>query len=118
MMSYMLRPALKKYEPAERLKHEREESLVERILSETCFILGTDRKSVLSKRRDKELCMTRHITTFLWRRHLAMSHKEVVKRLGRTDHTSSVNSMKQMRNWLATEPELHMTINLIENKIQ
>ncbi len=114
MISYMLRPALRKYA----ISQERNESLIEKIFNETCITLGTDKKKVLGRGRYKELCMTRHITTFLWKKHLKMTHKEAGKRLGGRDHTTSINSLKQMKGWLETEPDLHMTINLIENKIQ
>lgn len=94
-----------------------QKNMPHRIYDIVCDFYGMDKKAVLSKNRRKNLAMCRHITAYFLRRYTNMNLKEVGAFLGNRDHTTILNSVKQMKGWMQTDESLSRDIDAIRSLI-
>lgn len=89
-----------------------------RILNVVCEYYGVDPNLVASKRRHKNLCMSRHVTTYFIRSLTNMGYNEIGKLLGGRHHTTQINSMRQLRGWLEADTVLNEQIEEIRTTLK
>jgi len=63
------------------------------------------------------LCMCRHVSVYFLRRYTNMSLKEIGILMGNRDHTTAMNSLRQMYGWLKTDEELASQLRTIQAMI-
>src|SRR5689334_8976580 len=110
-MSYMLYAGLR-YKPKNVLLTRFD--VANKILDTVCAFYGVSKDLVLGGRRDRPICMCRHVTCYLLRNHTDLKLKEIGKLLGERDHTTIMNSVRVMWGWLRTEDELSDQVKRIE----
>lgn len=95
-------------------KFKIEEKKVEDIFNVVLYYYGETRDDILRKCRKERLVHVRQVISFLIRRHTSVTLKGVADILGYKDHTTIVNSCRQIENAIDSNPRIRDDIKTIE----
>ncbi len=78
---------------------------------------GINPDDITSKKRNSEYVQPRHIAMYLCREITSTSLVNIGKIMGKRDHTTVMNGIKNISERIKTDPELKNRIEIIKNKI-
>lgn len=78
---------------------------------------GINSDDITSKKRNSEYVQPRHIAMYLCREITSTSLVNIGKIMGKRDHTTVMNGIKNISERIKTDPELKNRIEIIKNKI-
>lgn len=81
---------------------------IDKVFNEVCKIFQLDRKVVSSRWRGRECVFCRFIIAYVTRLLLGYKLAEISSVLGFKDHTSVINCIKKVNEWLDTKDPLFM----------
>jgi chromosomal replication initiator protein len=87
------------------------------VLQETCAHLGVTPELVLSSDRRRPYVEARMIVTYLLRKMSGMTHHDISTFLGGRHHSTSINTIQQCQNLLATDPEFEKKVQAVRRML-
>lgn len=74
------------------------------IIAETARFYGLNLKQLRKTNRRRHIAWPRHVCTYLLVRHARYSYREAARLVGPHDHTTAMNSVRQVEKAIATSP--------------
>ena len=98
--------------------HDKAGSLTpERIMSAVCDHYGVRTASILSKKKDNEIVIPRHVIMYLLRTYTDMTLKDIARFIGRKDHSTVIHGVDNVRENIENNEEMRGNINIILRKL-
>ncbi len=97
-------------------KHGREitPSMIVEVVSEHFSISTTD---IVSKKRNKEYVIPRHIIMYLCQELTDISLEAIANTVGKKDHTTAMNGIDNIKEKYNNDPEIRNTVDIIRKKL-
>lgn len=87
------------------------------IIQVVCEQFDVREEDILSKKRNAEFVMPRHIVMYLCKKYTDMNLINIADLVKRTDHSTVIHACKKMEDELATNKELKSKMDIIEKKL-
>ena len=88
-----------------------------RIVEVVAEHFGLSTTDILSKKRNKEYVIPRHIIMFLCNELTNISQQAIANTVGKKDHTTAINAIDNIKEKCETDPSMKETVDIIKNKI-
>ena len=89
----------------------------DRIMSAVCEHYGVRTASILSKKKDNEIVVPRHVIMYLLRTYTDMTLKDIARFIGRKDHSTVIHGVENIKENLVNNEEMQGNINIILRKL-
>lgn len=87
------------------------------IIQVVCEQFGVREEDIISKKRDAEIVVPRHIIMYLLRKYTEIPLGNIAVLLNRNDHSTVLHACKKMEEDLKTNKELQNKVEIIEKKL-
>ena len=77
---------------------------------------GIHYNKINGRDRHKHIMLARHILRYIIRQNTSLTYKQIGKIAGRSDHSTVVVSVNQIKNWIETDEEIRKLYNCCVNR--
>ena len=78
---------------------------------------GVPTSDILSKKRDKNYVLPRHVFIYLAKKHTDSTQKVIGQFLGGLDHSSVIHGIRSIEDKIKTDETLRNTIDILNKKL-